>query len=225
MRVKICGITSPQDAMLAAESGADAVGLNFVGGPRQLDPDRATAILETLPPLVAPVALVRLEHGRISDDLIELLGGFWVSHLQLYGEISPGSLASLASEGFRAIPVVPVRNEGFANTVNEWLSRMGGRKPAAVVLDAYDAERLGGTGKAFRWDWVTRAAGAGQMAGWPPVILAGGLTPANVAEAIAAMRPYGVDVSSGVEAEGKPGIKDAWKMCMFVQNARGAVVP
>lgn len=207
---------------MAAQAGADALGLNFVGGPRQIDPDQAAAILSALPAFVMPVALVRLERGRVPDELIEVLGQFWVSHVQLYGEISSGSLAMLANEGFRTLPVVSVRDEQFADTVNEWLSRMGGHKPAAVVLDAYDPERLGGTGKAFRWQWVTAAAAAGRLADWPPIILAGGLNPENVAEAVAAVRPYGVDVSSGVEIDGSPGRKDIRKVHAFVQNARVA---
>ncbi len=223
MRVKICGITSLSDARLAAQAGADAIGLNFVGGPRQIDVDQAAAILQELPPFLTPVALVRLELGRVPDPLIELLGQYWVSHVQVYGEISSGSLALLANDGFQGIPVVSVRDEGFAGPVSDWLSKIAGRLPAAIVLDAYDPERLGGTGKPFQWDWVARAAESGAMENWPPIMLAGGLTPDNVAEAILKVHPYAVDVSSGVEEDGKPGVKSAMKVRQFIQNARGQI--
>ncbi len=221
MQVKICGITNIPDAQFAAKAGANAIGLNFVAGPRQIPPEQAVDILEKLPPLLTPVALVRLEEGRMPDILLELLGQYWVSHIQIYGEISPGSLAMLANDGFHAMPVVAVRDEHFAEPVNAWLSRMGGHRPAAIVLDAYAPDRLGGTGKAFQWDWVTQAAASGQLANWPPIVLAGGLTPENVSQAVRTVRPYAVDVSSGVEVEGSPGVKDLEKMQAFVRNARG----
>ncbi|MBI4581116.1 MAG: phosphoribosylanthranilate isomerase [Planctomycetes bacterium] len=220
MRIKICGITDVRNALAAAEAGADAIGLNFVGGPRQIDLERAAEILRALPPLLAPVALVRLEQGMVPDDLLEFLGQFWVSHVQVYGDVTAGSLVVLAQDGFQAMPVVPVRDERFAGGVNDWLSRMGGRRPAAIVLDAYDPDRLGGTGRTFQWDWVAEAAAAGAMADWPPIILAGGLTPENVAEAIRKVHPYGVDVSSSVEFEGRAGAKDPIRMRLFVDKAR-----
>lgn len=223
LRVKICGITSLSAARAAYDAGADAIGLNFVGGPRRISPEQAADILAEMPPFVTPVGLVRLESGRLTDELIELLGQFWVSHVQVYGDVAPGSLALLAQDGFRAMPVVPVRDESFADGVNALLSRMGGRLPTAIVLDAYDPSREGGTGKAFRWEWVARAAEAGKLAGWPPLVLAGGLNPQNVAEAVREVRPYAVDVSSGVEVDGEPGVKDPQKMRLFVRNARAAI--
>jgi phosphoribosylanthranilate isomerase len=207
-------------ALAATQAGADAIGLNFVGGPRQIEPEKACEILQALPPFVTPVALVRLEQGRVPDDLLEFLGQYWVSCIQIYGEVTSGSLAVLAQDGFKVMPVVCVRDEDFADPVNVLLSRVAGRAPAAIVLDAYDPERLGGTGKAFQWEWVQRAETAGKMAGWPPVILAGGLTPENVADAVRAVRPYGVDVSSGVEVPDRPGIKDEEKMRLFIRRAK-----
>lgn len=220
LRVKICGVTSVENALAAAQAGADAIGLNFVGGPRQIGPERAIEILQALPPLITPVALVRLEQGRLPDDLLELLGEFWVSHVQVYGEVTSGSLAVMAQDGFKPMPVIPVRDEHFADTTNEWLARCAARPPVALVLDAYDPERLGGTGKAFRWDWLEAARQAGRLAGWPPIILAGGLNPENVVDAVRAVRPYGVDVSSGVEVPGRPGVKDSEKMRLFVRRAK-----
>jgi phosphoribosylanthranilate isomerase len=218
VRVKVCGVTSVDSALAAARAGADAIGLNFVGGPRQITPEQACEIVAAIPALIAPVALVRLERGRVPDDLLEFLGQFWISYVQIYGDLSSDNLALLAQDGFKPMPVVSVRDERFADSVNGWLSGLAD-PPAAIVLDAYDAEHLGGTGKAFQWEWVQQAAAAGKLAGWPPIILAGGLTPENVADAIRAVRPYGVDVSSGVEA-GSPGIKDYQKTRLFVRRAK-----
>jgi phosphoribosylanthranilate isomerase len=219
VHVKICGITTPDDARAAAEAGAHAIGLNFVGGPRQITPDQASEILELLPPMVTPVALVRLEGGRLSDPLVELLAQHWVSHLQLYGELTAGSLAVLIRDGFRPMPVVPVRDNAFAQTAVTWMSGPSAIRPVAIVLDAYDPDAEGGTGRTFRWDWVNEARAAGQLDRWPSIFLAGGLKPGNVGEAIRAVRPYGVDVSSGVELEGKPGRKDSEKLRRFVAEA------
>lgn len=222
MRIKICGITNSEGTRAAADAGADAIGLNFVGGPRQISIEKAATILADMPPLITPVALVRLEQGRLPDELIELLGQYWVSHLQVYGDMTSGHLVSLAQDGFRVIPVLSVRDEAFADEANQWLSRMGEHRPAAIVLDAYDPDRAGGTGKVFQWEWVSRAADEGKLDRWPPTVLAGGLNPQNVADAIRQVHPYAVDVSSGVEVEGRPGVKDPHKMRSFVQNARAA---
>jgi phosphoribosylanthranilate isomerase len=97
-----------------------------------------------------------------------------------------------------------------------------GKKPSAYVLDTASPEKLGGTGQTFNWNWIAEARAAGELEGLPPIILAGGLTPENVAEAIRIARPYAVDVSSGVEVPGKPGIKDPVKMRDFIQAAQSA---
>lgn len=220
MRVKICGITTVDNALAAARAGADAIGLNFVGGPRQITLEQASEIVEALPALVVPVALVRLERGRLSDETLEFLGQHWISYVQIYGDISAAILDGLTRYGLKPMPVVSVRDAEFADPVNCWLTEMEGPSPAAVVLDAYDPEHLGGTGKAFQWQWVQEAASAGKLQRWPPIILAGGLTPENVAKAIHAVRPYGVDVSSGVEVSGCPGAKDDQKMQLFVREAK-----
>jgi len=222
VRVKICGITTVDDALAAVEAGADGLGLNFVGGPRCIKPASAEAIFRALPPFVTPVALVRLEGGYVPDELLELLGEYWVSHVQLYGDVTAESLASLLHDGFRPIPAVAVRDEHFVDDVNGWLCGDLASKPAGVVLDAFDAKRAGGTGQAFEWDWVRMARQEGRLADWPPIILAGGLNADNVAEAVRVVGPYGVDVSSGVEIEGSPGRKDREKMRRFVDQARGA---
>lgn len=222
LRIKICGITTIEDAVAAAAAGADAIGLNFVGGPRELDLARAREILPHVPALVTPVALVRLEQGRLSDALVELLGEFWVSYLQVYGALTRAALADLRREGFRPMPVVAVKEASFASGAAEWLSEVPDERAAAVVLDAFDPGRAGGTGRVFPWDWVIAARRTGGLAGWPPIILAGGLRPENVAEAVRTVAPYAVDVSSGVELDGMPGRKDRAKMEAFVRAARAA---
>ncbi len=223
VRIKVCGITCLEDLRAAAEAGVDAVGFNFVGGPRCLDPARAAELLGALPPLVTPVALVRLEEGRVPDSLLELLGEFWVSHVQLYGDLTPAVMAALARDGLRPIPVVAVRDVQTLREAGRLVGAEGGFRPAAVVLDAWVPGREGGTGRTLPWSMIAAEQSAGHMQGWPPIILAGGLTPDNVAEAVRQVRPWAVDVSSGVEREGAPGRKDRALMEAFVRQARRAM--
>ena len=224
MWVKICGITSVEDATSAAAAGADAIGLNFVGGPRLLGPRAAEQILIALPPEVTPVALVRLVNGRLDAQMSELLARFRVSHVQLYGSVSTASLTTLVRDGFRPMPVVAVADEDFADQASGWLSEDNPQcRPVAVVLDAFDPSREGGTGITFRWDWIPAARRTGKLDRWPPIILAGGLRPENVTEAVRVVRPYGVDVSSGVEEAGSPGKKDADRMRAFVLAAKAVI--
>ena len=221
MRIKICGITNRADAQVAAQAGADAVGLNFVGGPRQIAEGPAAEILEALPPMVTPIALVRLEGGRLADALVGLLGRYRVSHLQVYGAVTAESLDALVRDGFRPMPVIAVRSPDFVGGSAFWQTcRTSG--PRAVVLDAYDPAKEGGTGTAFQWEWIPAAMRSGVLDGWPPIVLAGGLRPDNVAEAVRVVQPYAVDVSSGVEVDGSPGLKDAAKIRRFIENARAA---
>lgn len=236
MRVKICGITNEADTILAAEAGADAVGLNFVGGPRRINPAIARAILRSLPPSVTPVALVSWDEQGLPDDLRDLFSEFRLAHLQFYGwarggvahrvpvENGPpaaGMLSPLIAAGFRVMPALAVKDAGFAQQLAEWGALPRELRPSAVVLDAYDPGCEGGTGRSFCWEWVEQGR-AGSTA-WPPILLAGGLNPENVAEAVRVARPHGVDVSSGVERAGSPGRKDADKVRAFVRNAREAL--
>lgn len=220
MWVKICGITNVEDAISATSAGADAIGLNFVGGPRLLGQRAAEEILSALPPEVTPVALVRLVDGRLDARSLDLLTRFRISHVQLYGPVSMDSLSMLVQDGFRPMPVVAVKDEDFADQAAGWLSDKPQSQPFAIVLDAFDPSREGGTGSAFRWDWIPAARQAGKLDRWPAIILAGGLRLENVAEAVRIVRPYGVDVSSGVEEDGLPGKKDADKMRAFVRAAK-----
>ncbi len=223
MRVKICGITTPDDARMVAEAGADAIGLNFVGGPRRIDLTQAEAILAVLPPFVVPVALVEVTGpgvGELNEQILELLATRWVATVQVHGQVSAEAIGKLSWEGFRVILPVRVRDAEFAARP-VFLPRDRQRGPAAVLLDTHDPEKAGGTGRSFCWDWVRQAREQGELADWPPIIVAGGLTPENVGQAIAVTGPYAVDVSSGVESA--PGRKDPAKVARFIAEARRAV--
>jgi len=219
LRVKICGITNVEDLQAAAEAGTDLVGFNFVAGPRKLDIPVARDLLSHLPSTVTPVALIRLDDGEIPSELETILDEFRITHVQLYGQVDNGVLARLAGRGLLPMQVVRVADASFVAQAGEWTEQS---RPTAVVLDAYDPKQAGGTGKAFCWDWVVHARQDGQLADWPPIFLAGGLHPENVAEAVRVVQPYGVDVSSGVEVPDQPGKKDPQRMRAFVQRARSA---
>jgi len=221
MWVKICGITSSADALAAAEAGADAIGLNLIGGPRRIDAHQAEEIIACLPQLIRPVALIGLDDEG-HEELLAWLRRTRVRHLQLYGRITAEKLTSLCEEGFNGSPVVTVEDESFAERAVEKLGTTVLEIAEAIVLDTFHPTQAGGTGISFCWDWVAKAHQAGRLAGWPPIVLAGGLRSDNVAEAVRIVHPYGVDVSSGVEIDGSPGKKDAAKMRAFVHFARPA---
>ncbi len=221
MRIKICGITRSGDVRAAAEAGADAIGLNFVSGPRKISVEQAEAILEEIPSGVTSVALVRPDDGELPEDLLDFLAGHRVNHLQLYGATSQDVREKLRSRNMSQLHVIPVRGKDFAREVRP-LIEDSGPPPDGIVLDTYDKMLEGGTGKAFHWDWVAAAREGGELDGWPGIILAGGLRPENVADAIRVVQPMAVDVSSGVEVEGKAGYKDPQRMHAFVQESRRA---
>jgi indole-3-glycerol phosphate synthase/phosphoribosylanthranilate isomerase len=199
--VKICGITSVEDALMAAEAGASAIGMVFwPGSPRAVDVARARAIAQALPPFVLRVGVfvdaAREEMARVADAV-------GLDVLQLHGEESPESMAGLARRALKAVrvgpgfePVQALRYEGVA---------------AGLLLDTrVPLGAPGGTGQAFDWNAVR---GLRPRVGW--LMLAGGLTPENVGEALAVVHPDAVDVSSGVEAS--PGKKDAARVRAFVE--------
>jgi phosphoribosylanthranilate isomerase len=196
-RVKICGITRTEDAQVAVELGAAALGFNFYPpSPRYIAPSAARAIVERLPPLVMTVGVFVAEtmDGQVASAA-RLAG---VAALQIHG--SGIAAANDAVAGYPLIRAVAVR-EGFRP---EELSNL---KANAFLLDTFDPVLRGGTGKTFDW----RVARDAMVYG--PIILAGGLTPENVGEAIRAVRPFAVDVASGVESAS--GIKDPGKLRAF----------
>ena len=196
-RVKICGITRWEDAQLAVELGAAALGFNFYPpSPRYLDPAAARAIILKLPPLITAVGIFANEPD--GEHVARVAKESRVAAVQLHGPQLPPIDGALAD--FTRILAVAVK-EGFRP---EMLRELGG---SAFLLDAFDPELLGGTGKPFNWALAREASRFGT------IILAGGLTPGNVGQAIREVRPFAVDVASGVEAA--PGVKDEQKLRRF----------
>jgi len=201
MRVKICGITRLEDALAAERLGADALGFNFWPGSRRyVDPAVATDIVRRLPPLVTPVGLFV---NQSESEMIDIAQRTGVRVLQLHGDEPPELCVRLPFPVIKAIRVDAVKT----------LSILVSYQVAAFVLDAPSRD-YGGSGLSFDW---SLAEGVSEIA---PIILAGGLTPENVAQAIAALNPYAVDVASGVESA--PGVKDRFKMERFIRAAKAA---
>jgi phosphoribosylanthranilate isomerase len=191
-RVKICGITTRDDAIAAADLGASAIGLVFwPASPRCLDAARAREIVAALPPFVAAVG-VFVNQVREAADIASTVG---LSAVQFHGDETPASYRDFPLPVIKSVPVL----DGSALQDVETI-------PAgtAILLDAHDRVKRGGTGRVI--DWTVAA----QIARNRRTILSGGLTPANVGTAIAAVAPYAIDVSSGVESA--PGRKDPDKL-------------
>jgi len=201
VKVKICGITSGTDALMAASAGADAVGFNFwPSSPRYIDPDRALAIRHCLPPFVATVGLFVDEDVEKVREVMTCCG---LDYAQLHGHEAPAKVARL--EDLRVIKAIRVRDEKDLNQLDTY-------RVDAFLLDTYVRGQPGGTGRTFDWGLARRASGRAK------IILAGGLTPQNVAGAVEAARPYAVDVASGVEAA--PGQKSRKLVNDFVRAAK-----
>lgn len=217
IRVKICGITNPEDASMAADAGADAIGLNFVGGPRRIETDQVGPIVAALPPFCVPVALVNLDANPLGDELWNTLSQLHIRTIQLYGTEPEVSAASILRAGFLPVLVHRVNPDAFPDDLESRLKVLDNTAIPAVVFDAHHPSQMGGTGVAFDWQ-LLRQSNERTAAHWPRVILAGGLNPANVTEAVQITRPYAVDVSSGVETA--PGQKCPKLMRAFIQAAK-----
>ena len=200
-RVKFCGMTRPDDVDAAVRLGADAIGLILVpGSPRFIDVAQAAMIRRRLPPFVQAVALFR---DAAADAVRRALDALRPDLLQFHGEESPEYCASFGWPYLRAVPMKPVAE------LADWERRFAGA--AALLLDAHGAGEQGGSGRTFDWTAIRASR---------PFVLAGGLTPGNVGEAVRTARPYAVDVSSGIERA--PGEKDAAKMRRFIEEVRKA---
>ena len=218
--VKICGITSGDDARVALDAGADAIGLNLVGGPRRITPLRAREIIEDIPADRAVVLLVSLTADGLDPSVGELLATGGVRHLQLYGDVSADNLRAVVAGGGRPLVVCRPKSANLRSELRAAIAGLPTDTAFAIVLDAYAAGTEGGTGLTLDWNAIARAREAGELADMPPLVLAGGLTPANVAEAVRIVRPWGLDVSSGVE--NAPGHKDRQSLIDFIRNAKSA---
>ena len=201
VRIKVCGLTRPEDAVAAEAVGADALGVIFAAGSkRRVDVAQARRVLEPVGPFVARVGVFV---DASVDEVLEAVRGARLGVVQLHGREDAATVAEIA----RHVPVVrAVRwRPGFDSAAY-------GEEPiAALLVDGPEP----GSGHVFDWE-----AAAPALARGPRWLLAGGLTPANVAAAVARLRPYGVDVASGVESA--PGVKDPALLRAFVAAVRGA---
>jgi phosphoribosylanthranilate isomerase len=204
VRVKICGITNVQDALAAVDAGADALGFVFYEqSPRHLSYQSAGEIIRALPPFVAQVGVfVNVDEVTIRRAVLET----GVDTLQFHGDESPEFCHKFAT--LKVYKAFRIQSTGS-------LAALRGYATDAWLLDSFVADQRGGTGAPFNWDLAVQAVKLGR-----PVILAGGLTPENVAQAVQTVRPFAVDVSSGVES--RPGKKDHAKVRAFIQSARTA---
>ncbi len=203
VRIKICGITNLEDASLAANLGAHALGFIFYPkSPRSVRPDAARAIIDNLPPFITTVGVFVDEEAGVVRGIAETAGLDWI---QLHGQESPEYCRSLKR---RVIKGFRIKDADSLSILPDYRESV-----QAFLLDTYKAGTAGGTGKTFDWTLARQAKESG------PIILAGGLTPANVAQAIKAAQPAAVDVASGVEAA--PGKKDPEKMKNFIETVKG----
>ncbi len=200
MRIKICGITNSEDAQAAVEYGADALGFLFSKSPRQVTKEQSRDIVKNLPPFISPVGVFVDEQ---IDTLKEICDFCAIRTVQLHGSESPLYLNDL--KGYKIIKAFRVKEE-------DELKPLANYKPHAFLLDSFVKGVMGGTGVSFNWEIARQAHKYGT------IILSGGLTPENVKEAIQMVKPYAVDVSSGVESS--PGKKDKTLMKRFIMNAK-----
>ena len=202
MMVKICGITNLEDGLAAVEAGASALGFNFwPRSPRYITPERVRQIVSALP---ADVATVGVFVDTDGDDIRRTAERSGINTVQLNDESTPDVMTRIGLPVLRAVTL-----PSSERVVAEW------PEDVTLLLDAHDPVRRGGTGMTVDWQQ------AADLARRRRVVLAGGLRPSNVAEAIAVVRPYGVDVCSGVESA--PGVKDHDKVARFLANARSAL--
>jgi phosphoribosylanthranilate isomerase len=202
VKVKICGITNVEDALVAAEAGAEALGFVFYeASPRSVSLKTASSIVRQLPPFLIKVGVFVDAPPEVVTRAVRECR---LSLLQFHGSETPEYCLQFGVMTMKAFQVKDAAS----------LLKISNYKTDAWLLDAYSAEAKGGTGETFNWDHAIEAKRWGR-----PIFLAGGLTPANVVQAVRCVQPYGVDVSSGVESA--PGKKDPDKVRAFVQAAHG----
>jgi len=202
LKVKICGITNIEDALAAVDYGADALGFVFFPeSPRYVSPQTAREITSFLPPFVTTIGVFVNEEEPKIKETMEYTG---MNVLQLHGD-EPPDMCSVWHRVIRALRVKDLID----------LKPLAACRVSAYLLDTYSSEQFGGTGQIFNWDIAVEAKRYGH------IILSGGLNPDNIEKAIKWVRPYAVDVSSGIEAgKGKKNLK---KMRLFIDRARAAL--
>lgn len=202
-RIKFCGLTRPEDAEAAVALGVDAIGLILArGSPRFIDPGQAAIIRRRLPPFVQAVVLFRDADADYVQQVIEEVQP---DMLQFHGREAPAFCSGFGRPFMKAVPMHPPAD------LPRWAAEFAAAR--ALLLDAHAPGGAGGQGKTFDWDSI-------RYEGPMPLVLAGGLSPDNVAEAVRRVHPYAVDVSSGIEVS--PGIKDRARMQQFVDEVRKA---
>jgi phosphoribosylanthranilate isomerase len=204
VKVKICGITNLDDALAAIDYGADALGFVFFkGSPRYVLYEKAGAIIKKLPSFITTVGVFVNEETENIERVIRLTG---IDIVQLHGNEPP----ELCNISRRIIKAIRVKSLESLNPLKHYKNKV-----SAFLLDTFTPDVFGGTGQIFNWDIAVDAKQFGR------IILAGGLRPDNIAEAVRRVRPYGVDVSSGIELE--KGWKDHKKMGLFIKRAKAAL--
>jgi phosphoribosylanthranilate isomerase len=210
-RVKICGITRPDDAREATRLGADALGLVFYAGSKRAISVAQAQVIQSVTPVF--VTLVGLFVNPEPDEVRTILRALRLDCLQFHGDEDAAFCESFGVPYMKAIRVRTQpggAHEAIEALVKNTLQEASGHPNArAILLDAYDAAQPGGTGKQFDWSVARRCVQQSAV----PVVLAGGLTAANAAQAINEVRPWALDLSSGVESE--PGLKDPLKLQAF----------
>ncbi len=205
IKIKICGITNLDDALAAVNYGADALGFNFYKkSPRYIEPQKAAEIIAQLPPFIVPVGIFVNER---EDRIRETVSLSCIQGIQLHGDETPEFCQRF---GPRVIKAFQVKNK-------ESLKHMLHYRVGAYLLDSYREGMRGGTGTTFDWHLAVVAKTFGR------IILAGGLTPGNVVEAVKLVQPYGVDVCGGIERD--KGVKDHAMMKTFITEVRRASRP
>ena len=202
VEVKICGITDYEDASIAVELGTGALGFIFADSPRQITPQKARDIISAMPPFVKTVGVFVNEGPAAIKEIIHYCG---LDLVQLHGDESPGLCCELMPYTIKALRI---KDEASLRT-----SRIYHGKVRALLLDTYSKDKAGGTGKTFDWQLAIKIKKLGI-----PIILAGGLGPSNIDDAISTVRPYAVDVNSGVEE--RPGKKSHTLMKDLMEKMR-----
>jgi phosphoribosylanthranilate isomerase len=203
VKVKVCGITNPGDARVAADAGADAIGLVFAESPRRVDLEEARTIADALPENVLKVGVFVNEEP---EEVLRIAREVGLDYAQLHGDEGPEAVAEIRDGGVGVMKALRVRNAGVLAAVQRYEADL-------FLLDAWSAKAQGGTGARFDWEL------AKSLKGRDNIVVSGGLTPENVREAIEYFEPYGVDASSSLEE--RPGKKNDQRVRRFVSAAKG----
>ena len=202
VKVKICGITNHQDALSAVELGVDILGFILAPSPRQISPEKVRSIIEILPPFVMTVGVFVDEEEKTIKDIADFCR---FNQVQLHGKESPDFCRRFRP---KAIKAFRVQDEMSLLPIKAYKGHV-----KAVILDTYQKGMAGGTGRTFPWDLAIKAKAFDL-----PVFLSGGLNPSNIRQAISTVKPYGVDVNSGIEE--RPGKKDPLLMKQLMKTIK-----